>query len=105
LKKSANKPERFAADVGRGMRRAQRIAREVACMHRTPIIFWENGKVVAKKLEVSTAGADRGALRSTRACCDQGVTNSDLVCLGLCLGLSGKGIGYVAFADKGLNVA
>jgi len=43
------KPESFAAGVGRGMRRAARTARKVARMHGTPIYVWEDGKVVAKK--------------------------------------------------------
>jgi predicted ABC-type ATPase len=47
--KTPKKPESFAAGVGRGMRRAAKTARKVARLHGTPIYFWENGKVVAKK--------------------------------------------------------
>jgi hypothetical protein len=45
-RKPPNKPESFAAGVGRGMRRAARTAREVARMHGTPIYIWEHGKIV-----------------------------------------------------------
>ena len=48
-RKLPKKPESFAAGVGRGMRRAARSAREAARMHGTPIYFWEDGKVVARK--------------------------------------------------------
>ena len=48
-RKPPNKPESFAAGVGRGMPRAARTAREVARMHGTPIYIGEDGKVVAKK--------------------------------------------------------
>jgi hypothetical protein len=48
-RKTPKKPESFAAGVGRGMRRAAKTARKVARMHGTPVYFWENGKVVAKK--------------------------------------------------------
>jgi hypothetical protein len=48
-RKPPKKPGSFAAGVGRGMRRVDRTAREVARMHGTPIYVWEDGKVVAKK--------------------------------------------------------
>ena len=41
--------KRFAAGVGRAMRRAAKSARAVARMHGTPIYVWKNGKVVAEK--------------------------------------------------------
>jgi hypothetical protein len=47
-RKSPKRQESFAAGVGRGIRRAARIAREVARRYGTPIYVWENGKVVAK---------------------------------------------------------
>ena len=46
--KSTRRRQSFAAGVGRGMRRAERTAREVARRYGTPIYVWENGKVVAK---------------------------------------------------------
>ena len=48
-RKAPKKVESFAAGVGRGLRLAEKTARKVARMHGTPVYFWENGKVVAKK--------------------------------------------------------
>jgi hypothetical protein len=48
-RKKAKKPERFAAGVGRGLRRAGKTARKVGRMHGTPVYFGKNGKVVAEK--------------------------------------------------------
>jgi hypothetical protein len=48
-RKRPKKPESFAAGVGRGLKLAARTARKVARMHGTPLYYWENGKVVAKK--------------------------------------------------------
>jgi predicted GNAT family acetyltransferase len=39
----------FSQSVGRALRRAAKVAREIARAHNTPIYVWENGKVVAKK--------------------------------------------------------
>jgi hypothetical protein len=41
--------EKFAAAVGRALRRAAKSARKTARAHGTPIYIWENGKVVARK--------------------------------------------------------
>jgi hypothetical protein len=41
--------KRFAAGVGRAMRRAATSARAVARMHGTPVYVWKNSKVVAEK--------------------------------------------------------
>jgi hypothetical protein len=49
LKSSSSKSEHFAAGVGRALRRAAKDARKVARMHGTPLYYWENGRVVAKK--------------------------------------------------------
>lgn len=38
----------FAADCGRALRRAARVARKTAKMHGTKLYFWKNGKVVAE---------------------------------------------------------
>jgi hypothetical protein len=48
-RKAPKKAESFAAGVGRGLRLAEKTARKVARMHGTPIYFWEDGKVVARK--------------------------------------------------------
>jgi hypothetical protein len=39
----------FSAAVGRALRRAAKVARKTARMHRTPIYIWKDGKVVAEK--------------------------------------------------------
>jgi len=43
------RPETFAARVGRALRRAGTAARKTARLHKTPLYFWKNGKVVAEK--------------------------------------------------------
>jgi len=40
---------RFAAMVGRALRRAAKTARKTARMHGTPVYIWQDGKVVAEK--------------------------------------------------------
>ena len=42
-------PNALSQAVGRGLRRAAKVARKTARMYGTPIYVWENGKVVAKK--------------------------------------------------------
>ena len=44
-----NRPQSFAAGVGRALRRAAKDAQKTARMYGTPLYVWENGKVVAKK--------------------------------------------------------
>jgi len=44
-----SRSQRFAAGVGRALRRAARDARNTARMYGTPLYVWEDGKVVAKK--------------------------------------------------------
>lgn len=41
--------KRFAAAVGRALRRAAKAARKTARMYGTPIYVWRDGKVVAEK--------------------------------------------------------
>jgi len=48
-KKTTQRAEALAAEVGRALRRAARTARRTARMHGTPIYVWEGGKVVALK--------------------------------------------------------
>jgi len=45
----SRKTEDFAAGVLRGLRLAAKDARKIARMYGTPLYYWENGKVVAKK--------------------------------------------------------
>jgi hypothetical protein len=51
MKKAKRSPEnkRFFESVKRAMPAAARRARKIARMYGTPIIVWEDGKVVAKK--------------------------------------------------------
>ncbi|MBS0366268.1 MAG: hypothetical protein JSR67_10650 [Proteobacteria bacterium] len=51
VKKKARRkePETFADGVARGLRMAARSARKTARMYGTPLYFWENGRVVARK--------------------------------------------------------
>jgi hypothetical protein len=46
---SAQLSERFAAAVGRALRRSARAARRIARMHGTPVYVMRDGKVVAEK--------------------------------------------------------
>jgi hypothetical protein len=48
-KTTSKKPDHFATGVGRALRRAAKDAQKTARMYGTPMYFWENGKVVAKK--------------------------------------------------------
>jgi hypothetical protein len=48
-KKKSRKTEDFAAGVLRALRLAGKDARKIARMYGTPVYYWENGKVVAKK--------------------------------------------------------
>ena len=47
--KTKKETDKFAAAVGRALRRAAKVARKTARMHGTPIYVWKNGKVVAEK--------------------------------------------------------
>ena len=51
MKRRKISPEnkRFYDSVKRAMPAAARAARKIARMYGTPIIVWENGKIVAKK--------------------------------------------------------
>jgi hypothetical protein len=48
-KRTKSKPEDFATGVGRALRSAAKDAQKIARMHNTPLYYWENGKVVARK--------------------------------------------------------
>jgi hypothetical protein len=38
-------------DIERALRRAAELARDTARLHGTPLVIWENGKLVEKYLE------------------------------------------------------
>jgi hypothetical protein len=48
-KGKSRKTEDSATGVLRGLRLAAKDARKIARMYGTPLCYWENGKVVAKK--------------------------------------------------------
>jgi hypothetical protein len=48
-KRRKGDPKHFAIGVGRALRRAAKDAEKVARMYNTPLYYWENGKVVARK--------------------------------------------------------
>jgi hypothetical protein len=48
--RTSRENERFVAAVKRAMQKAARRARELARMHGTPLVLWQNGRVVLKKL-------------------------------------------------------
>jgi len=48
-KRNRKAEPKFAAKVGRALRRAAKDARRTARMHGVPIYVWENGRVVALK--------------------------------------------------------
>jgi len=48
-KRTRKAEPKFAAKVGRALRRAAKDARRTARMHGVPIYVWEGGKVVALK--------------------------------------------------------
>lgn len=47
--KTKTKPGKFAAAVGRALKRSARVARQTARLHGTPIYVSKDGKVVAEK--------------------------------------------------------
>jgi hypothetical protein len=63
-KRTKNKAGDFAAGVGRALRSAAKDAQKIARMHNTPLYYWENGRVVARKPWLSkSARAKAAALR------------------------------------------
>ena len=48
-KRTKNECENFAAGVGRALRSAAKQAIKIARIHNTPVYYWEDGKVVARK--------------------------------------------------------
>ena len=48
-KRTRKAEPKFAAKVGRALRRAAKDARETARMHGVPVYVWKDGKIVALK--------------------------------------------------------
>lgn len=49
VKHNKSKSDDFAARVGRALRAAAKEAQKIARMYNTPVYYWEDGKVVARK--------------------------------------------------------
>ena len=49
IKRKKSKSDDFAAGVGRALRAAAKDAQKIARIYNTPLYYWENGKVVARK--------------------------------------------------------
>lgn len=47
--KTKAKPSKFAAMVGRALKRSARVARQTARIHGTPVYVSKGGKIVAEK--------------------------------------------------------
>jgi hypothetical protein len=59
-------PEHFATGVGRALRAAAKEAQKIAGMYNTPLYYWENGKVVARKPWLSKSSrANMSASKTT----------------------------------------
>jgi hypothetical protein len=48
-KQTKPKMSSFAADIGRALRRAGKVARKTARDHGTLVYYWKDGKVVGEK--------------------------------------------------------
>jgi hypothetical protein len=49
IKRKTSKSDDFATGVGRALRDAAKEAQMIARMYNTPLYYWEDGKVVARK--------------------------------------------------------
>ena len=49
VKRKKSKSDDFATGVGRALRAAAKEAQKIARMYNTPLYYWEDGKVVARK--------------------------------------------------------
>jgi hypothetical protein len=49
IKRNKSKSDDFATGVGRALRAAAKEAQKIARMYNTPLYYWEDGKVVARK--------------------------------------------------------
>jgi hypothetical protein len=63
-KRKRNRPD-FVTGVGQALRSAAKEAERIARLHNTPLYFWENGKVVARKPWLSKAARAKGSARKT----------------------------------------
>jgi hypothetical protein len=62
-KRPKNKAEDFATGVGPALRSAAKEAQKIARMHNTPLYYWENGKVVARKHWLSKSARTKASAR------------------------------------------
>jgi hypothetical protein len=62
-KPTDRKPEHFATGVGRALRSAAKDAQKVARLYNTPLYYWENGKVVARKPWLSKSARPKASPR------------------------------------------
>ncbi len=65
-KSPKSKSEEFAAGVGRALRSAAKEAQKIARMHNTPLYYWENGKVVARKPWLSKSARAKASLNKSK---------------------------------------
>jgi hypothetical protein len=65
-KHTKRKPEHFATGVGRPLRRAAKDAQKIARMYNTPLYYWENGKVVARKPWLSKSSRVKTSARKAK---------------------------------------
>ncbi len=61
-----NKLGDFATGVGRALRSAAKEAQKIARMHNTPLYYWENGKVVARKPWLSKSARAKAAAHKSK---------------------------------------
>ena len=65
-KRSKRTPEHFATGVGRALRRAAKDAQKIARLYNTPLYYWENGKVVARKPWLSKSPRAKASARKAK---------------------------------------
>jgi hypothetical protein len=66
-KRRNSRPNDFATGVGKALRSAAKEAQRIARMHNTPLYFWENGKVVARKPWLSKSARAKASARKAKA--------------------------------------
>ncbi|MGA8108533.1 MAG: hypothetical protein WB974_03810 [Acidobacteriaceae bacterium] len=64
-KRKKSRPD-FATGVGQALRSAAKDAQKIARLHNTPLYYWENGKVVARKPWLSKAARTKSSARKNR---------------------------------------
>ena len=66
-KHTKSKREDFATGVGRALRSAAKEAQKIARMHNTPLYYWENGRVVARKPWLSKSARSKVSAQKRKA--------------------------------------